>query len=487
MTVYFPREPGAARVALTPDNAGKLVKSGFRVLVGKGLGDALGWSDGQYEAKGAELTDDAAKALAEAGLVVRVDKPPASSAAARGAVHIGSLDPFRERMLVDGLAADGVSAISVEMIPRTTIAQKMDVLSSQASLAGYAAVILAAERLDRVFPMMMTPSGTIAAAKVFVVGAGVAGLQAIATAKRLGAKVEAFDTRPAVEEQVQSLGAKFVKVDLGETGQTEQGYAKALTEEQLAKQREVMAKQVAQSDVVITTAQVFGRPAPRILTTAMLGAMRPGGVVIDMAAATGGQCRGLRARGGKDGRRRFACRGAQSGGPRGGQCQPDAFEQLPRADRAPLGQGGQGAQSRSVRRNSFRLPAHARRPRGASAVPQSVMITPFLAAAEPAGLGAYIPLIFVFILATFIGLDVIRNVSRLLHTPLMSLTNAISAIVIVGAILVAGPRAGDEHPLWISILGLVAIAAASVNIVSGFLITNRMLKMFKSRKPEDKA
>jgi NAD(P) transhydrogenase subunit alpha len=292
MTVYFPREPGAARVALTPDNAGKLVKSGFRVLVGKGLGDALGWSDGQYEAKGAELTDDATKALAEAGLVVRVDKPPASAAAARGAVHIGSLDPFRERMLVDGLAADGVSAISVEMIPRTTIAQKMDVLSSQASLAGYAAVILAAERLDRVFPMMMTPSGTIAAAKVFVVGAGVAGLQAIATAKRLGAKVEAFDTRPAVEEQVQSLGAKFVKVDLGETGQTEQGYAKALTEEQLAKQREVMAKQVAQSDVVITTAQVFGRPAPRILTTAMLGAMRPGGVVIDMAAATGGNVEG---------------------------------------------------------------------------------------------------------------------------------------------------------------------------------------------------
>ena len=178
------------------------------------------------------------------------------------------------------------------MIPRTTIAQKMDVLSSQASLAGYAAVILAAERLDRVFPMMMTPSGTIAAAKVFIVGAGVAGLQAIATAKRLGAKVEAFDTRAAVEEQVLSLGAKFVKVDLGETGQTAQGYAKALTEEQLAKQREVMAKQVAQSDVVITTAQVFGRPAPRILTSAMLEAMRPGSVVIDMAASTGGNVEG---------------------------------------------------------------------------------------------------------------------------------------------------------------------------------------------------
>jgi NAD(P) transhydrogenase subunit alpha len=291
MTVFFPRESDATRVALTPDNAGRLVKAGLDVRVEKGLGETLGWSDEQYAVKGAQIVTDAAEALAQSGLVVRVGKPSSAQEAGRG-VYISSLDPFRERALVDELASAGVSAISVEMIPRTTIAQKMDVLSSQASLAGYAAVILAAERLDRVFPMMMTPSGTIAAAKVFIIGAGVAGLQAIATAKRLGAKVEAFDTRPAVEEQVQSLGAKFIKVDLGETGQTAQGYAKALTEEQLAKQREVMAKQVAQSDVVITTAQVFGRPAPRILTSPMVEAMRPGSVVIDMAASTGGNVEG---------------------------------------------------------------------------------------------------------------------------------------------------------------------------------------------------
>ena len=288
MTVFFPRESDATRVALTPANAGKLTKLGLSVVVEPGLGEHLGWPDADYEAQGARL----ATAPGDCALVVRVDKPSGATAAPRGSVHISSLDPFREQALLEELSAADVSAISVEMIPRTTIAQKMDVLSSQASLAGYAAVILAAERLDRVFPMMMTPSGTIAAAKVFIIGAGVAGLQAIATAKRLGAKVEAFDTRPAVEEQVQSLGAKFVKVDLGETGQTEQGYAKALTEEQLAKQREVMAKQVAQSDVVITTAQVFGRPAPRILTAAMLEAMRPGSVVIDMAAATGGNVEG---------------------------------------------------------------------------------------------------------------------------------------------------------------------------------------------------
>jgi NAD(P) transhydrogenase subunit alpha len=296
MIVFFPREAGAVRVALTPENSAKLSKLGLEVLIEQGLGKDLGWSDKIYQDKGAMVAATAAEGLARAGLVLRVNKPDeASTAAARGAVHVSSLDPFRERELLAALATAGITALSVEMIPRTTIAQKMDVLSSQASLAGYAAVILAAEKLDRVFPMMMTPSGTITATKVFIIGAGVAGLQAIATARRLGAKVEAFDTRPAVEEQVASLGAKFLKVDLGETGQTEQGYAKALTEEQLAKQREVMARQVAQSDVVITTAQVFGRPAPRILTTSMLEAMRPGSVVIDMAASTGGNVEGAEA------------------------------------------------------------------------------------------------------------------------------------------------------------------------------------------------
>lgn len=292
MTVFFPRESGATRVALYPDNAAKLTKLGLEVVVEAGLGAHLGWRDEDYAGKGARIVAEAASAQNDAGLVVRVNKPPSTGAAPRGALHVGSLDPFRETELLAALASAGVSAVSVEMIPRSTIAQRMDVLSSQASLAGYAAVILAAERFDRVFPMMMTPSGTIAAAKVFIIGAGVAGLQAIATAKRLGAKVEAFDTRAAVEEQVASLGAKFVKIDLGETGQTAQGYAKALTEEQLAKQREVMAKQVAQSDVVITTAQVFGRPAPRILTASMLEAMRPGSIVIDMAASTGGNVEG---------------------------------------------------------------------------------------------------------------------------------------------------------------------------------------------------
>jgi NAD(P) transhydrogenase subunit alpha len=202
------------------------------------------------------------------------------------------LDPFNERELIEMFVAQKVSAISMEMIPRITRAQKMDVLSSQANLAGYVSVILAAERLDKIFPMMMTPAGTISPAKVFVVGVGVAGLQAIATAKRLGARVEAFDTRPVVEEQVKSLGARFVKIDLGETGQTKDGYAKALTEEQLQKQREGMAKVCAASDVVITTAQLFGRKSPRIITEDMVHGMQKGSVIVDLAVEGGGNVAG---------------------------------------------------------------------------------------------------------------------------------------------------------------------------------------------------
>ena len=180
----------------------------------------------------------------------------------------------------------------MEMIPRITRAQKMDVLSSQANLAGYVSVILAAERLDKILPMMMTPAGTISPAKVFVIGVGVAGLQAIATAKRLGARVEAFDTRPVVEEQVKSLGARFVKIDLGETGQTKDGYAKALTEEQLQMQRDGMAKVCASSDVVITTAQLFGRPAPQIVTAEMVRGMQKGSAIVDLAVEGGGNVAG---------------------------------------------------------------------------------------------------------------------------------------------------------------------------------------------------
>ena len=295
MRIFAPTETGPSerRVPLVPASVTKLAALGAQVEVEAGLGRTVSFSDAEYQSAGATVVADRPQALASADIVLRLRKSPAADIAAlkRGCIHISFLDPFTDLETVKNLATAGASAICMEMIPRSTIAQKMDALSSQASLAGYVAVLLGANRLDRIFPMMMTPAGTIPPAKVFIIGVGVAGLQAIATAKRLGAVVEAFDTRPEVEEQVKSLGGKFVKVDLGigeGGGQTAQGYAKELTPEQLAKQREIMEERCAQADLVITTAQVFGRKAPIIVTNAMVKKMKPDSIIVDMAVESGG-------------------------------------------------------------------------------------------------------------------------------------------------------------------------------------------------------
>jgi NAD(P) transhydrogenase subunit alpha len=285
---------GELRCALVPQSVKRLCALGAEIVVEAGLGEAAGFLDSEYEDAGAKVSGDRAGILSGADVLMRLSKPTPEEidSMKKGCIHISYLDPYNERELVETMAEKGISAISMEMIPRTTRAQKMDALSSQANLAGYAMVILAANRLKKILPMMMTPAGTIAPARVFVIGAGVAGLQAIATAKRLGARVEAFDTRAVVAEQVRSLGAKFVDIDLGETGQTKDGYAKALTEEQLELQRQGQKKVIAQSDIVITTAQLFGRPAPKIVTKDMVEAMKPGSVIVDMAVSSGGNVEG---------------------------------------------------------------------------------------------------------------------------------------------------------------------------------------------------
>jgi NAD(P) transhydrogenase subunit alpha len=296
MKIAVPSEihPGETRVALTPESAGRLVKLGAEVAVQGGLGRHIGASDADYEKAGAIVVADREALVRGADLVLRVRQPPEAELGwlRRGSIHVSYLDPFNQGALTASLAAAGVSAISMEMLPRTTLAQKMDALSSQASLAGYVAVILAAQKLHRVFPMMMTPAGTINPANVLVLGAGVAGLQAIATAKRLGARVTAFDIRPSSAAEVESLGARFLKIDLGEVGQTKEGYARELSPEQLAKQREGQAKACASSDIVITTAQVFGRRAPVLVDKATLARMKPGSVVVDMAVESGGNVEG---------------------------------------------------------------------------------------------------------------------------------------------------------------------------------------------------
>ncbi len=296
MLIGVPREQldGENRTALIPASVQKLVRAGAEVLIEAGSGLGAGHSDADYEAAGASISTARRDVLSRADLVLRLHKPSIAEVAAlkRGAIHVSYLDPFNEPALIDAFAAAGVSAISMEMIPRTTRSQKMDALSSQANLAGYVMVLMATTRLPRILPMMMTPAGTLKPANVFVIGAGVAGLQAIATARRLGAKVVAFDTRAVVAEQVQSLGAKFLEIDLGDTGQTKDGYAVQLTPEQLERQKQGQAKQIAESDVVITTAQVFGRKPPVLVTRDMMAGMRPGSVVVDMAAETGGNVEG---------------------------------------------------------------------------------------------------------------------------------------------------------------------------------------------------
>lgn len=293
MRIVVLKEENEPRIALVPDSVRKLLSlGGIEVAIEKDLSDMI--TDEAYQNAGAVIEDKRASLLSGGDVFLRVNAPLLEdiSKMKKGAMSISFLDPYNNIELVRKLMERGIDAISMEMIPRTTLAQKMDALSSQASLAGYVAVILGAQKLDRIFPMMMTPAGTIPPARVFVIGAGVAGLQAIATAKRLGARVEAFDTRPVVEEQVVSLGAKFLKVDLGETGQNKDGYANALTKEQLKLQQQAMAKSCANADLVITTAKLFARKAPVIVTKEILRRMRKGSVVIDLAASSGGNVEG---------------------------------------------------------------------------------------------------------------------------------------------------------------------------------------------------
>ena len=280
------------RVALIPDDVKKLVSLGFEIKVVSKAGVKSGFSDDAYKAAGATIVESEESAYADSEIIVRIMKPESIDGIKSGTLHLSYMDPFNNKDLLNQFAQNGIQAVSLEMIPRTTLAQKMDVQLSQTSLAGYVAVLNAAAHLPKILPMMVTPAGTINPARVFVIGVGVAGLQAIATAKRLGARVDAFDTRPVVEEQVKSLGASFVKIDLGEMGQTAQGYAKELTPEQIAKQKEAQAKVCEKANIVITTAKVFGRKAPRLIEKNVLDRMQPGSIVVDMACSTGGNVEG---------------------------------------------------------------------------------------------------------------------------------------------------------------------------------------------------
>ena len=298
MLIGVPQEtaPRERRVALVPESCKKLIQSGYEVVVEKGAGESAGFADAAYRDSGARIESDASALLGTADLVTKVNAP--STAPARdevawmkpGAIYVGSLMPLRNLETVKALAARRITAFSTDAIPRTTRAQAMDTLSSMANIVGYKGVLLAAAELNRYFPMLMTAAGMVFPAKVFVVGAGVAGLQAIATARRLGANVFATDVRPEVKEQIESVGAKYVGIELSESAAAGGGYAKELSPEDQQRQRQMLADQCAQSDVVITTALIGGVFAPKLLTADTVRTMKPGSVIMDLGADGGCNC-----------------------------------------------------------------------------------------------------------------------------------------------------------------------------------------------------
>jgi NAD(P) transhydrogenase subunit alpha len=299
MKIVVPKEtrPGERRVALAPDSCKKLGQAGYAISIESGAGEAAIYSDQAYREVGVTVETDPAVMLGSADIVLRVN-PPAVHAPVRdevgwmrpGAILLGSLMPLRNLELVGALADRRITAFSTDAIPRTTRAQAMDTLSSMASIMGYKGVLLAATELGRYFPMLMTAAGTVLPARVFVIGAAVAGLQAIATARRLGANVIATDVRPEVKEQIESLGAKYVGVELKESASAGGGYARELSEDDKARQGELLAEQCAVSDVVVTTALIGGVFAPKVITAAMVQRMRPGSIIVDLGADGGGNC-----------------------------------------------------------------------------------------------------------------------------------------------------------------------------------------------------
>ena len=294
MKIGVPKETAEneRRVALTPDVAGRLVKAGFTVLVEHGAGESASFTDEAYKAAGATVAGKAAEVLSQSDVLLKLQLPGAADIkrCREGAALIALFQPAAERDAVPRLAARKMTVFSLALLPRITRAQPMDVLSSQATVAGYKAVLLAAGAAGRLFPMLVTAAGTLPPARVLVLGAGVAGLQAIATARRLGAVVSAFDVRPAVKEQVESLGAKFVAMDIGEQAETAGGYAKQLSEETHRRELAFIAQQVKDADVVISTAAIPGKRAPVLITAEAVRGMRPGAVIVDLAAETGGNC-----------------------------------------------------------------------------------------------------------------------------------------------------------------------------------------------------
>lgn len=518
MRIHVPREtrPGERRVAATPDTVGRLAKLGFQVGVESGAGQEAGFPDAAYREAGAEIVPDA---WVGAEIVAKVN-PPSLAEVERlsaGTILVSTLYPAQNQELVQAIAARGATALALDRIPRISRAQKMDVLSSMANIAGYRAVIEAANVLPRFFGGQITAAGKTPPARVLVIGAGVAGLAAIGAARGLGAEVWAFDTRKATREQVESMGGKFLTVELEESGEGQGGYAKEMSKAFLDAEMALFREHAPKVDIVITTALIPGRRAPVLWTTDMVEAMKPGSVVVDLAASQGGNCEvttpGVRAEhagvtiiGYEDLTSRLPGHASQyfarnvthllddmGGGEkfridhadecvRGAlivergqvlppppppepspQAKPDAAKAAPKpAPPAPAGGHGHGGARGEP------LPGPVVAGLGAGAAVVLGLMGQF---APP----AFVQHFTVFVLSVFVGWQVVWNVTPALHTPLMSVTNAISGIILVGGMVQAGAGRADLA----GALGLAAILLAAINVFGGFLVTQRMLQMFR--------
>ncbi|HZZ91570.1 MAG TPA: Re/Si-specific NAD(P)(+) transhydrogenase subunit alpha [Usitatibacter sp.] len=524
--IGVPKEvfPGEKRVATVPDVVTRLAKLGFGVVVQAGAGEAASLSDDAYAAAGATVVADAASVWSRADIVFKVRAPNESEIAMmrEGQTLVSFIWPAQNPDLMRALAAKKATVLAMDSVPRMSRAQKMDALSSMANIAGYRAVIEAAQHFGRFFTGQITAAGKVPPAKVFIIGAGVAGLAAIGAAAGLGAIVRANDTRPEVGDQIRSLGGEFVPVEYQEEGTGVGGYAKVMSEGFQKAQRDVFAKQAREVDVIITTALIPGKPAPKLITAEMVRSMKPGSVIVDLAAEQGGNCEltepgqvvvrhGVTIIGYTDLPSRLATQASTLYATNLFRLseelckQKDGVFHVNMEDDVIRG-------TTVIREGEITWPPPA--PKLSAAPPQAAARPAPVAAVEKKGHGhgaggpipagplaaifgagaillaliglyappAFLPHFTVFVLACFVGYMVVWNVTPALHTPLMSVTNAISSIIIIGAVIEIAPPAAagtarpDELIRWIAAVG---VALTAINMFGGFAVTQRMLSMFR--------
>ena len=508
MNIGIPKESlaGETRVACTPATVTQLQKLGFAVVVERGAGAGASLADEAYAAAGASLAD--AAEVWQCPLIYKVNAPSDAevSRLSAGQTLVSFLWPAQNPDLVKKLADKKVNVLAMDMVPRISRAQALDALSSMANISGYRAVIEAANAFGRFFTGQITAAGKVPPAQVLIIGAGVAGLAAIGTANSLGAIVKAFDTRLEVAEQIESMGGKFLKLDFPqESGGSGDGYAKVMSDEFIAAEMKLFAEQAKEVDIIITTAAIPGKPAPKLITKEMVASMKPGSVIVDLAAATGGNCEvtkpgelfitdnGVKVIGFTDMANRLAGQSSQLYATnlvnlakllspnKDGEITLDFDDVIIR--NMTISKDG----SITFPPPPIQVSAAPQQAKAAAPVQEEAKPAPFWKKLAPAAIGAALILwvgavapaaflnhFIVFVLACVIGYYVVWNVSHSLHTPLMSVTNAISGIIVVGALLQIGQGNG-----FVSTLAFIAVLIASINIFGGFYVTRRMLNMFR--------